>query len=380
MIKSLLFSSLLAYAYAQDRLAPPTGPYGVAHQVISLTDESRWEREAPEDSPHKRRFAASLLVPLDPASCELEAVPYLSPALVGVYGQLAQLYGLSADALDGYEIEYCTPAANATAIEGEVPVVIFGPGLGASRHIYAAQVRELASHGYFVISIDSPYETLLVEFPDGSYVIGDGGESDPSRAPVRSQTRADDVKYILNNIDTIVADLPLSVDTTKVLQYGHSMGGNTAALTAYQDERILGALNLDGALWGPLQEVNLDTPYVWLVTEALTAPPSGEFPSLEEMWERITGPRLLAHLNGTVHNSYTDLSLLFDVRPVPPELNAMKEAFVGSVAGERVIEVVSTAVISLARYVFDGHAGDLVGLGERFDDLEVMDSEIPGCA
>jgi pimeloyl-ACP methyl ester carboxylesterase len=169
------------------------------------------------------------------------------------------------------------------------------------------------------------------------------------------------------------------VDTTRILQYGHSLGGNTAALLALQDERILGALNLDGALWGPLLETDLATPYVWLVTPALTDATGEDFPTLEEMWTHITGPRVLAHLNGTVHNSYTDFSLLFDMRPVPPALLPVKEAFIGTVAGERVIEVVSGAVTALAEYVFSGHAAGLTGLGEDFDDLEVLESKIP-CA
>lgn len=45
---------------------------------------------------------------------------------------------------------------------------MFSPGLSASRLLYSAQARALASYGYIVITLDHPYDALFVEFPDGT--------------------------------------------------------------------------------------------------------------------------------------------------------------------------------------------------------------------
>src|SRR6476646_138342 len=54
---------------------------------------------------------------------------------------------------------------------GGWPVVLFSPGFGAERELYAGLIEDLASHGYIVVAIDHPHDAGIVEFPDGRVVI-----------------------------------------------------------------------------------------------------------------------------------------------------------------------------------------------------------------
>ena len=54
---------------------------------------------------------------------------------------------------------------------GGWPVVLFSPGFGVERELYAGLVEDLASHGYVVVAIDHPHDASIVEFPDGHVVV-----------------------------------------------------------------------------------------------------------------------------------------------------------------------------------------------------------------
>jgi hypothetical protein len=169
-----LLSIALFVSATQATLVPgPPGPYQVSYGAHALTDESRWETFAPPGISHKRRIMVSTFLPVDPEHCSSELVPYMPPRTVVTYGEYANGYGLPVDLFEGYEFEFCSssttsvPDANTTH---KYPLVIFSPGLTASRLLYGAQARALASYGYAVITVDHPYDATVVEFPDGTIV------------------------------------------------------------------------------------------------------------------------------------------------------------------------------------------------------------------
>ncbi|KAH7304299.1 Alpha/Beta hydrolase protein [Stachybotrys elegans] len=372
--------TLLAFlggATAQTLLPGSTGPYAVSMRNIALTDNSRWDPLASQDEPHKRRFMASLFLPLAPGSCEQTTVPYLSPAEEVAWGLYVESdFGVPAAMIAGYEMEYCQPFANTTKGSSMFPVVIFGGGGGGSRVLYSVQARELASQGYFVITTDHPYEAFFVEFPDGSSVWSNTlGRNDTGLSHTLSQIRSDDVIYIIDNLDTIVSDLPINVNTSAIIQYGHSLGGNTAALTAFRDSRVLGALDMDGHIFGPILEEGSDVPFVLLGNSDINY----FFPDNPHMWESFHGPKLYGIINGTTHQTFTDFSVLFDTRGIPPELIEFKEQVLGTISGIRIIELITGSVTAFADFVLRGSPSGLKGLDDLYEEFEVYEDRIPGC-
>lgn len=172
MLKLLAIPVLAALTTAV-LVPPPSGPYSVVTNVHPLTDESRQDPYAPED---KRRILVSTFFPVDSSSCEDEdaVTPYLLPQTEAVYAELLKGFGLPAELLSGFEVGYCSPKevpAENESTDG-FPLVILSPGFTGSRLFYAVQARALASMGYAVVTLDHPYDSLIVEFPDGSIVTG----------------------------------------------------------------------------------------------------------------------------------------------------------------------------------------------------------------
>jgi pimeloyl-ACP methyl ester carboxylesterase len=116
----------------------------------------------------------------------------------------------------------------APANGNNLPVIILSHGHGASNFLssyrgYSPLVDFFASHGFVVIQPthqDSKTLTLDPSIPE---------------APLFWNSRAEDMKYILDHLDNIISTVPgLSgrVDKTNVAAIGHSMGGHTVAMLA----------------------------------------------------------------------------------------------------------------------------------------------------
>ena len=121
------------------------------------------------------------------------------------------------------EIKVSAPASG-----NDLPVILLSHGHGASNFLssyrgYGPLADFFASHGFVVIQPthqDSKTLTLDPSIPE---------------APLFWNSRAEDMKYILDHLHEIIFTVPgLSerVDKTKVAAIGHSMGGQTVAMLA----------------------------------------------------------------------------------------------------------------------------------------------------
>lgn len=154
------------------------GPYSVSVSVEKLTDTSRLDPYAPVDNPHPRNLMVSLFMPINStiSPCKKQSVPYMTPAVAAGYDLLAASIGLPNTSFTSFEIETCqvTPrcrcGCGGSNKPAKYPLLVFSPGLGQSRLLYGVMARSLASHGYAVVTIDHPYDAIVVEFPDGTVV------------------------------------------------------------------------------------------------------------------------------------------------------------------------------------------------------------------
>lgn len=155
----------------------PTGPYSVALKTLSLTDTSRLDPYATSKTPRRILLSAFLPVPASSSgiSCPKKTVPYMSPAVAEAYGKQAAAAGLPNSTFAMFEIKVCDLTkmcgSRATVKRRHFPLILYSPGLGASRELYGARARSLASQGYAVVTIDHPYDAVVVEFPDDGTVI-----------------------------------------------------------------------------------------------------------------------------------------------------------------------------------------------------------------
>ncbi len=136
------------------------------------------------------------------------------------------------------------------------PVLIFSPGGGMIRELYASQLEDLASHGYVVAALTHPYDGFVTVFPDGSHVAYDGkrwpkppsleGEANLNQL----EWHADDIRGVLDELSRAPSSLPFAgrLDLARAGAFGHSFGGIAAAHACQKDLRFRACLNQDGAV------------------------------------------------------------------------------------------------------------------------------------
>lgn len=180
---------------------------------------------------------------------------------------------------------------NAPVVPGRYPVVIFNHGFGSFQKQSTSLLEELASHGYVVLSVGHPSESLVVQFADGTslrhradhpaWVEITAGlkrleqnvrEVEPLMASARAakdpasllvamkalaahrtyavlqpvlETWRHDTEVVLDQLNaTPVKEI---VDATRVGVLGHSLGGMVAGQLAMTNDRVLAGMSYDGA-------------------------------------------------------------------------------------------------------------------------------------
>ncbi|CAH0015724.1 unnamed protein product [Clonostachys rhizophaga] len=369
-MRSLLLALFVTPLHAVLLPGPP-GPHSVSYEAYSLTDNSRQDPYAPSDNPHKRRIMVSTFTPVSKCQdCKSTELPYMPPNSTAAWGQYAATMGLPTNIVEDFQIEYCQSSKPAPK---KYPLAIFSPGLTSSRLVYGVQARALASLGYVVISVDHPYDSFFVEFPDGTSVQGSVPFSPTdAEADAATEVRAADVSFLVDALHgsapgvSLPAELIGSVDLNKIFAYGHSMGGATAAEVALLDKRVLGGLDFDGRPWATSAKTGSDRPFLIVGSEAndaLWAP----------YYERFTGPKMQVTIKGSTHLSFFDLPYLFGVRPLPAEYDEVIKQLGGTIKGTRMQEIEMGYIQGFAELVLNNKTGPLRSLNTTFTEVIVSE-------
>ncbi|KAK0377139.1 tat pathway signal sequence [Colletotrichum limetticola] len=332
-----IFSSFALMASAVVIPGPP-GPYLVALRVKAFEDAARWDPHAPQDQPEKRRVMVSVHVPLKKeAKCSIETVPYVPPTTAVALGQgAATLFGLPDTIFSGMELEFCnidTPCAGAEKNE-KYPLVLFSHGRASSRLAHGVLARSLASYGYIVVTLDHTYDAAIVEFPDGIIRFAENAtNSDTADVKSLLESRQKDVSFIIDQLldpsvaTPLLAGTQASINPEKIFIAGHSFGGATVASSLYVDDRILGGLNFDGQMLGPVLAEGIDKPLVLVGTPTTFDYISG----WNETWANLRGPSLMLVVNGTTHMSFFDAPQLPAVKALPIEYSDLIKQVLGTI-------------------------------------------------
>ena len=179
-----------------------------------------------------------------PATAGTRPATYMPPAVARF---LASSAGVQPALLESVKLDATADAAPLTR-RGGWPVVLFSPGFGVERELYAGLVEDLASHGYVVVAIDHPHDAGIVEFPDG-HVVVPSSQMDITAA---LSVRVADTRFVLTELARLdrCGFFAGRLDLGHVGMFGHSLGGAAAASTMLVDPRIDAGADLDGVLFG----------------------------------------------------------------------------------------------------------------------------------
>jgi len=351
---------------------PPT-TFQVTWKSLELTDLDRTD---PWNETHPRRLMISKFSPVPRSAClETCRVKLMSETVGSVEDELIATY---IDAVSGGDTKWPKGILASTEMEvcckvkegrdgdrnGQVnvPTVLFGPGLTATRLFYSGFAQHIAGMGYNVIVMDHPYDSNIVEFPDGTTIIGT--QIDPTNnetVEFALDVRAADACFVLDMLGFTATD--------KVLHIGQSFGGAAAAVAMAKDGRIAGGINLDGGMFGPVLSEGVDRPFmIWgtIGHNATTLPSWDEF--IKSMRSRGAWVKELG-LEDSTHFTMADFSILGDVSGLRDN-ERLVELFFGAITGSRAMEILRQYLSDFFEFAL-GREGEglLEGPSKQFPEV-----------
>ncbi len=192
-------------------------------------DKSRIEPLDPNRAP--RRIMVDVWYPAD--SVGARASPpavYLDvkaiERVIGPEGLRKQLGTAYEEIRKGNVTTHANEGAAFTSSFHRAPLLIFSPGGGMIRDLYAAQLEYLASHGYVVAAITHSYDGFITMFPGGSSVVYDSKRW-PSQPSVEGEANlnqlewhADDAIFVLDELSHAPSGTPFAGPTGSDARWG----------------------------------------------------------------------------------------------------------------------------------------------------------------
>lgn len=229
------------------------------------------------------------------------------------------------------------------------PLLVFSPGLGIPSFAYAAQLDDLASHGYVVAAVEYAPTAAFVLFPDGRVERMDAAKWDavgklPFDAPeTRDFERTEiaagaaAVRSALDALTRLDRSHPLAgrLDFDRTGVFGHSVGGMFATRAAQTDRRFRAALSEDaigpGVLSFAEQDGRTTAARVALFFRPVPQSQRTNVPKLLASYP--AGTLLAAPVAGTAfsHMSFSDVLLIRAADPAERERQLRNLALVRSV-------------------------------------------------
>ncbi|KAL4867465.1 Alpha/Beta hydrolase protein [Aspergillus spectabilis] len=349
ILKIPLFLLLAAAASSATLIPRPPGPYSTVYNTAQLTDTTRLDPFSPHHN-HRTVLTSSFI----PTHCPtpLQETPYLPPATATYYTDLfATSNGLNLSNTSSFlhtlNLQTCPRPSH---LNLNFPLLIFSPGFGTTRHLYHILAQEIANEGFIVISLDHPYDTEILEFPNGNIIPG--MDLNDTQIPLDVQTRAQDISFIIDQLSTPSGCSTLlglrnckvnGLRTDRVGVYGHSLGGAAAAEAMRLDSRIVAGINLDGTMFAPVIETGLHIQSFLLFGHENKTQDTD--PTWKEFWGHSRGAwKVELELTGAQHYTFSDLPFLLQVLGVDVHALPGVEGRIGGLEGGRVVEVLRGVV------------------------------------
>lgn len=319
-------SHALARVGVPWQLEAPTGADSIGTVSLHLIDRARWDPLAP--SRQRRQLMVQLWYPAQPPRFA-GASPY---AEAGVARVLDRDMNVPPGTFEAVRT-HATIGAPVASAPRPFPVVLYSHGYGSWRNASTALVEELVSRGYFVVTIDHPYDALAVEFPDGRIA-----RLRPIRQPIPPQAnplaqwdasvaqlltvRVADVRFVIAAISalnagenpdaehrSLPAGLAGALDLSRIGMFGHSLGAATTIAAMREDRRIRAGFMMDGPVPRGARTAHFDRP-IMLVRSDNSAIGKLVGPSWRNFALGLRGWHRALTIAGANHNDFTDLGLV----------------------------------------------------------------------
>ncbi len=350
-------------------LPEPTGSYDVGTLSFSLLDEERDEIHTVDPNDKRELFVevwypGTLDEPITPKSLWSE-----------LYAGERDVVSFTLNYLKKVKT-HSYPGIPPAKDEDQFPLLLFNHGLQMFTSQSTLLMEHLASHGYIVVSIAHPYESLRVNLAQGGTVLPEFITSREkfnesmewirkSSAPIveakdsiesieNREERSEimlgairnaefnlvveewtkDNKYLLDRIlahegnPLIIHHL---IDSTRIGIMGMSIGGATAGEFCKTDQRAMAGINIDGIQYGETSADSLNLPFMMIYSDDGLG--SNDF-----MMLRSKNDYVEYHFRETRHSDFTDMILIWPVLKVYGQQ--------GSIPGDRVVVLTNNVILN----------------------------------
>jgi len=350
-------------------LPKPTGNYKIGTTVFFINDSNRNEIYTRKKNDF-RRLLVKAWYPAD--NCNIKPTKYLS----GYSNLILSMHFVWLGATPGYFKKLSNSKTNSYSNipvsnkEKKYPVIIFSHGYGISLpQFYSSLLENLASHGYIVLAIEHPCESIMIKYPDKTNTRGKNIKNlikfnrklkKFRNINLKSHSVAEKIKLIekikkegkfinRSHVEWVkdskyVTDMLYSTsnfnwkmlsnkfDTEKIGALGHSFGGSVTGQFCLEDSRIKTGINLEGWQYGDVFEKGHNCPFMFI-----GATHNNWFKLFysksKSDYYNITIPKMQ-------HFSFSDLSVM------PKIPNRTKIKHLGTIKSEQLIQLSNSLILN----------------------------------
>jgi predicted dienelactone hydrolase len=359
-------------------LPAPTGPHHIGTVSLHLVDRTRTDPFVPGN-----RVREIMIQVWYPASTVrgYPTAPWLS---AGAVAHFEESQGLPTGAV---RLPATHGHVDAPTEPGRRPVLVYSPAFEADRGFATAQVEDLASHGYVVVTIDHTHDASEVEFPGGRVETTTIADADDQTLAQAVAVRAADARFVIDQLTAINAGrnpdaehrpLPSGMrgafDLARIAIFGHSLGGATAAAAVHDDQRFRAGVNMDGTLFGTAGPAGSDRPFLLLSSDHPTIP---EDPTWDTLFAQHRGPILELRLAASAHLSFNDGQALFPqlARTLGLDADGLAQ-LIGTIDPGRSVAIQRTYLRAFFdRWLRHRHQPLLEGPSRRYPEVQFVRSD-----
>lgn len=342
-------------------LPPPTGPYNVGSKPYVLNHTTLNDPVSPTN------ITTSILLNVyyptrDPAPSQKYVWDSLSTYYDGYYG----IPNGTFSNITGNIAFDAKPLLDDECANLHLPTLLWGPpAAGPPSQMFLGMISELVSKGYVVVTVDHPYEPPYLQYPNGTGYRGHEVDWEPPDDTLVAlhEYRITDNSATLDALPQLAEDTGVPLNLTHIAFFGHSFGGSAALAqinaernrTSSKDKTFLGAMNLDGTVFGPGAQnssvVDMHAPALLMASEGHLRSQDPSWPIFESWQSGWTKEvRVLGKSN---HTDYSDLIFL-------KQANGIAGGD-GAIAASRFLEVERMFVTAFFDMLIGGGEGVLAG-------------------